>query len=333
MQPTSKSPFCYAASTASVGDFISMKDKIINNYFYIYTLCYPNAVPFYVGKGVRNRYKCHFKPSKISFVKNIINKIHRAGKEVLIRIVFKSSNENKVFDKEKAFIKKYGRRDDNTGILCNLTDGGEGVAGWKVTDKWRDSQSFIKKASWANKNSVYNSEKAKENRTNGQKKVWKNNTIRRNKVSIDNKKLWSDKNSGFNSMQRSKKVSIKAKEYWKNTDEGSLKKRNKKTSVSMKKLYLDKDSFYHSKSFKESRILGALKAWKNKKSGLHSQERKDKLSKALKKGWENPNSKYNSAEYKEKQSKASLKKWKNPEFRKKVLKARRLSYLRRIVLA
>ena len=37
--------------------------------------------------------------------------------------------------KEIEFIKLYGRKDNNTGILVNLTDGGEGTLGVIVSER------------------------------------------------------------------------------------------------------------------------------------------------------------------------------------------------------
>jgi len=42
---------------------------------------------------------------------------------------------------EKQLIAKHGRSNNETGVLCNLTDGGEGCFGFVVTDEYREKLS------------------------------------------------------------------------------------------------------------------------------------------------------------------------------------------------
>jgi hypothetical protein len=75
--------------------------------------------PYYVGKGKGNRaYKDN-------------GRIFSPPVEDRIKIVLTNLTEEQAFTNERDFIAWYGRKDNNTGILRNLTDGGEGMSGYK----------------------------------------------------------------------------------------------------------------------------------------------------------------------------------------------------------
>jgi hypothetical protein len=92
------------------------------NEFYVYLYLREDGTPYYVGKGKGKR----------AFSKNRTINIP----EDKTRIVFHSENltEDEAFTLEKELIAKYGRKDNGTGILRNLTDGGEGSSGLIVSD-------------------------------------------------------------------------------------------------------------------------------------------------------------------------------------------------------
>jgi hypothetical protein len=78
--------------------------------------------PFYVGKGKDQRaYKT---TGRSKFWHNVVNK---HGFEVII--VKENLTEEESFLLEQKLVNEYGRKDLGTGILVNLTNGGEGVAG------------------------------------------------------------------------------------------------------------------------------------------------------------------------------------------------------------
>ena len=112
--------------------------------YYIYILKNPiTGLPFYVGVGKRDRKKTgprekshigealNFKNGKVGkhtnkHKLNTILQILDSGKEVDIEIGNRYEDEKLAFDEEIRLIAYYGRRDLGTGILTNMTDGGEG---------------------------------------------------------------------------------------------------------------------------------------------------------------------------------------------------------------
>jgi len=104
--------------------------------FYVYTYSYPNGVPFYVGKGTGKRIKNHLWDAKAnrklnSFTVRVIKKLLREDKEPIVEKIIDNIDEEFAFLIEEEFIRKYGRRNTNTGILTNNTDGGEGTSNAK----------------------------------------------------------------------------------------------------------------------------------------------------------------------------------------------------------
>ena len=89
--------------------------------FYVYTYLREDRTPYYVGKGSGER---AFK----KWGKGI-----KPPKD-LSRIVIVEDNldEQTAFDLERKLIAEYGRKDLGTGILYNMTDGGEGSSGHKT---------------------------------------------------------------------------------------------------------------------------------------------------------------------------------------------------------
>ena len=93
------------------------------NNFYVYGHYKPNSdIPFYIGKGNKNR--AFKKSNRSKYWNNIVNK-----HGLKVEIMYQDLTEAQAFDIEKEMIKRYGRANLNCGFLINFTDGGEGSSG------------------------------------------------------------------------------------------------------------------------------------------------------------------------------------------------------------
>lgn len=111
----------------------------MNNIYYVYELQYPDGTPFYIGKGKGDRCYDHLKgyDTHNKFKTRVINKIRKIGGEPIVKIVEDNLAENKAFGIEQFLVGYYGRRDIKSGILTNLSSGGEGCSGWVPSEETR----------------------------------------------------------------------------------------------------------------------------------------------------------------------------------------------------
>lgn len=89
--------------------------------------------PFYIGIGTVSNgglYNRAFTKKRNNLWAKITDKTNYR-----VEILFETNYKQEAFGKEIEFIKLYGRISDNSGILANLTTGGEGVTGFKFNQE------------------------------------------------------------------------------------------------------------------------------------------------------------------------------------------------------
>jgi len=105
--------------------------------YYTYAYLRVDKTPYYIGKGKDDRAYASHKRGKIDFRPKKSN-----GSLDIDRIIILKKNltEEQSFNHEKYMIGVLGRKDLGTGILRNLTDGGDGVSGAIRTQEWEEKR-------------------------------------------------------------------------------------------------------------------------------------------------------------------------------------------------
>lgn len=116
--------------------------------FYSYLWMTKNGLPYYAGQGTGRR----------AFTRRTNRTVTRPSEKNLI-VIFPMATQELALESEKALIALFGRKDNETGILENQTDGGEGKAGhkWSTNTRekmkrripWNKGKTYKLPASWA----------------------------------------------------------------------------------------------------------------------------------------------------------------------------------------
>lgn len=172
--------------------------------FITYILRKDDGQAFYVGAGKENRPRMHIGGyGGIPAVLDVINEHEGRGSSVIVEVESIHNNKDSAFSRESKLIKEIGRKDLNKGPLVNLTDGGPGVCGMRVSDANIERMSKTQKERFKNpeereKLSIatkkgMRSREVREKCRNGIIKAWSNPDYRAHQVLVHTGKVDSDK--------------------------------------------------------------------------------------------------------------------------------------------
>lgn len=97
----------------------------MNNWYVYRHIRLDKNEPFYIGIGNKSNYSRAYE--------NHSSKRNKIWNDIVLKslyeveIIFDGLTKEEASEKEKEFIQLYGRKDLNNGLLCNLTDGGDGI--------------------------------------------------------------------------------------------------------------------------------------------------------------------------------------------------------------
>lgn len=205
--------------------------------------------PFYIGIGKTIK-RAYSKNNRNKYWHNIINKT-----SYKVEIVFEDLTWKEACLKEIEIIALYGRKDLNTGILCNMTDGGEGTLNIQISEERKHDMSKNAKGKL---NAFYGKHHSQETiQTISQKAIGR-------KVSDSVKLKISKSLTGNKNYWYGKKLSEEHKLKLSTAATGRKTTDNKKETLrssSPKRIELYRfinDIFYIYKSFREAELLTGI---------------------------------------------------------------------------
>jgi hypothetical protein len=102
--------------------------------------------PFYIGIGSNPNYRrAYTKNKRNKYWHNIVSTT-----DYRVEIMLDDISWEEACEKEMEFISMYGRKDNKSGILCNMTNGGDGTFGRSLSKETKD---LISKARIGSKHS------------------------------------------------------------------------------------------------------------------------------------------------------------------------------------
>jgi len=102
--------------------------------FYVYSYLREDFSPYYIGKGSGKR--AYTKGPK---------EVKPPKDKTRVKIIKENLTEQEAFELEKLYILMFGRKDLETGILRNKSDGGDGSSGWIMSTEERRKRSEMMK--------------------------------------------------------------------------------------------------------------------------------------------------------------------------------------------
>lgn len=188
-----------------------------------------NGNPFYIGIG-KSESRAYSTKGRSKFWQRIVDKF---GYEV--EILFHDLDYEQAKLKEQEFISLYGRANTCNGLLCNLTDGGDGSLGYKPTEE------ALIKISNASKGRIKSAEQIEK---------WKKNmdfsksdeTKEKIRQSLLNKPHTGERKANQSKAHLGKKLSdetkLKLSNYWKGKKKQPVSEETKKKMSEARNRYI-----------------------------------------------------------------------------------------------